>query len=405
MKNKSWKVQTNKALKLLLITILLILNACTGTQEIGVPRLVILATGGDSNTLTLTQDVFFSDRNESKRFQFLKDLTLPASPIAYDVIDRNAQRETLITISQNDTENADTFINLINLANINPDAPDNFDFINQQSINLSSLVNDTETRTFAPTRLQVSQDGRYIAFSNTFTTQNNAIDIIDLEATNGPELLERFTGRILSNTLVLDQNNTSNRLFFFSQEASGAVLNYFNLPNLTPISTNFTLPNSTTDLPLDMQLITDQLVTLQSNSFTPISNPTGTPTAGETITTLSNATQLTPTNANFISNVLNLSNNEFGAHRTITSELSSTSLSAINGSIEPSGGFAYYLANGSNPIRLFDLQTFNGNTETEAQNQLRSYPIYQSLDNNDTLNITDAAFITWAISKPPAALP
>jgi len=386
-------------MKCFFIALCLLLNACTGTQEVGVARLIVMASGGDTNSLRLAQDQFFSDRSAANRFEFLKELNLPASPIAYDLSDRNGTRETLVIVSQNET---DTFLSFVQLNDINPEAPDAFSF-SRDSLSLASLLAEDDSRVFAPVRLQVSQSGRYLAMTNELGTQN-AIDVIDLEATGGPELLERFSDRIVTSNLYLDQREQSNRLFFFTEEASGAVLKYFNLPNLNAISTEFTLPNSQSNLPKDLSLINGQLIALQENSFTIISDPLGEPSAEAAISTVSTALSITPSNSETLPNLLILSATELGAHRSSMSELETVSLSVLAGTIEPLGGFAYFLSNGSNPIRLFDVQTFNGNNDTAVDRLVQSYPIIDSVS-EEAINIENAVFITWAISNPPAVLP
>ena len=154
-------------------SILFFLVACTGTQEIGVPRLLILGHG--ENSLTLVQDLFFADRTV-ERFQFSKELTLPGKPLAYDIVDRRGSRETLVVLSQSE---ADSFITFYNLEAINPDAPDAF-AESKEAIALSSLENLGELE-LAPTQLQVDETGRYLAIMHSFDdpTRNDAFDIID----------------------------------------------------------------------------------------------------------------------------------------------------------------------------------------------------------------------------------
>lgn len=378
-----------------------VLSACTGTQEVGVARLIVIASGGEEPKLSLVQDVFFSDRNATNRFQFLKTLSLPANPISYDIVDRLGERKTLVLISQNDT---DTFLSLVNLSAINPAAPSAFDFVSFKTLALSGLVAEGESRPFKPIKLQVSKTGRYVAISHSLEL-SNAIDVLDLEASGGPRLLERFSDRILSQNLFLDQAEASAQLFFFVEQASGAVLTYFNLPNLNPNTTAFTLPDSRVKPPLDLQTLNRQLVALQRDSFTPIANPTATPSAGSSLATLPDALRFIPTNSADMAAVVLLSASELGAHRNSSSELQKTAFSAIDGSIEPFGGFAYFITNGTSPIRLFDVQTFMGNPDTELSRLVQSYAIGNPADDSTPIAINDAVFITWAIAKPSLVTP
>jgi hypothetical protein len=153
-----------------------------------------------------------------------------------------------------------------------------------------------------------------------------------------------------------------------------------------------------------LSLINGQLIALQENSFTAINDPLGEPTAEVAISTLSTALSITPSNSETLPDLLILSATELGAHRSSLSELETVSLSVLAGTIEPLGGFAYFLTNGSNPIRLFDVQTFNGNNDTAVDRLVQSYPIIDSVS-EEAINIEDAVFITWAISNPPAVLP
>ncbi|MCA9837932.1 MAG: hypothetical protein KC422_13525 [Trueperaceae bacterium] len=382
------------------IFLAIIATACTGTKEVGVPRLIVVGSGGETSQLTLIQDVFFSDSTATNRFQFLKTLDLPAPPIASDVVDRELERSTLVIVSQNDT---DTYLSFVNLAGINPEAPSEFK-LSSSNLALSSLLAEGEVRPFAPVKLQVSKNGRYVALSNELAT-TSAIDIIDLRASGGPALLERFSDRILTSNFYLEQQESSSQLFFFIEQASGAVLSYFNLPSLSLNRTGFTLPNSRSDAPLDLQSINNQLLALQNDSFTPINSPTGTPTAGTPVSTLSDALFFIPTNADTLATILVLSSDELGAHRNLNSAVESTAFTATNGSIEPLGGFAYFVTDGASPIKLFDVQTYQNNPDTEVSRLVQSYTVANPADETTPISLTDTVFITWAISEPPLALP
>ncbi len=385
---------------LILVALLFSLSACTGTKEIGVPRLIIIGSGGDEPKLSLVQDVFFSDSAATSRFQFLKTLALPAPPLSYDVVDRTLERPTLVIVSQNDT---DTFLSFVNLSGINPESPAEFK-LKSANLALSSLLAKGETRPFAPVKLQVSKNGRYIALSSELGT-TNALDIIDLEASGGPKLLSRFSDRILPGSLYLEQAESSSRLFFFIEQASGSVLSYFSLPSLSLNSTSFTLPNSRSDAPLDLQSISGQLLALQAKSFTSIVSPTGTPSADITTATVTDALRFIPTNSADLATVLVLTADELGAHRSLTGTLESTSFTAKDGSIEPLGGFAYFITDGSSPLKLFDVQTFQNNLDADLNRLIQSYSISNPADETAPITVTDSVFITWAISEPPLILP
>ena len=227
------------------------------------------------------------------------------------------------------------------------------------------------------------------------------------EQAGGASLLERFDDSIISSSFYLDQSLNTNRLYYFKTEAGGAELQILTIPARDETDTDLRIADSSNNPPLDIQKINNQLIVLQEDQFTPISNLTGTPELGEAVSTLRNSLYITPTNAETLQTILVANANQLNAHRSSSdSSPTDTSLSSVSGSTEPLGGFAYFLADGARPITLFDVQRFIGDLDPDASRFVNSYRILDERTEEDgSLDISDPIFITWVLSVPPVLTP
>jgi len=152
-----------------------IIAACTGTKEQGTSTLLFVAykdTG--SYKVALIEDRFFKDGASGKRLQFLKDLSLPAKAIDYDIKDRFGDRSEMVVLSGNDGKYYLSFFNL----KINPDKLSDF-HKTSADVEISKYSNNLELEA---SKIQVSKDAKYISIMNDFALQSadDSIDIFDI---------------------------------------------------------------------------------------------------------------------------------------------------------------------------------------------------------------------------------
>jgi hypothetical protein len=374
-----------------------LLVACTGTDEIGVSTLLVIAygDGGSADKLALVEDTFFLNLEGSRgegRFRFLPGSEQPLvepsitgvvpKVIAYDVLDRNGDRSELVVLSRDETTEPDrSFISFYNLANINPDAPADFAFTDKGTIEITALENP-DALTFFPTRVQVSSDGRYVAILNDFASvaATDSIDVIDTSGV--PSFVKHLDDSIVSTTFYLEQSSARDRLFFLKQQASGSELAFLDLADLAERDNlEITIPESqsSSNQVVDMNQVLDQLLVLQPSQFTPIAISGSTPQLGEKITGLSSSRKLIPNNSSTLENVLTLSSSNLSVLRSVNVPedvvFDSTTINATDGSVEPAGGFVYFLAtSGDRPLTVFDIQQYNAVFVTWVKSAITAVP-------------------------------
>ena len=384
-----------KFLALVIIFSLIALSACTGTKEEGTASLLFVAYQGIKKAeIALVEDKFFVDGASGQRLQFLKKLNLPATAIAYDVIDRLGDRSQLVILTGDGSRYFISFYNM----KINPNNLSDFKLIGRD-IHINSLNDKLD---FAPNKIQISKDGKYIAIMNSFKSnaKDDAIDIIDVSDRTKAKLLKRLDSSIVSTALFMPQNNQA-RLYYLRKSVS-AVLNYIDIPSLLNTETKIKIPDSESieNEVKDMGQIAQDLVVLQNKQLSPINSFDSSPSLGDSISTGSSNDKLIPNNSFNLSNIIVLAKNKL----TIHSDISDTSpkdmdISLIDGTVEPFGGFVYFLnSNSTRPLTIFDLQRFNGDSSSEISNNIRSFRVYSG---NDTKALDKAVFVTWAKAFVP----
>jgi len=381
--------------KILILIILISLSACTGTKEEGTASLLFVAYQGPTNAeIALLEDKFFVDGASGQRLQFLKKLNLPAPAISYDVIDRLGNRAELVILTGGNNEYFISFCNI----KVSPDKPDDFK-LSSQNIQINNLAADLE---FAPNKIQVSKNGRYLAIMNSFASnsKDDAIDIIDISDRTNAKLLKRLDNAIISTALFMPQNNRA-RLYYLTKSVT-AVLNYIDIPSLQNTETEIKIPNSQSieNEVKDMSQIAQDLVVLQNKQLSPIINFDSNPGLGDSISTSSSSNKLIPNNSFNLSNIIILAENKLTVHKDIRdSNPKDMNISLKDGSVEPFGGFVYFVNSNSNrPISIFDLRRFNGDSNSEISDNIRAFNIY---DGNNIKTLPEAVFVTWAKAYIP----
>ncbi len=383
--------------KLLALILIILLTSCTGTKEAGTATLLFVAYQGSKKAeVALFEDRFFIDGASGQRLQFLKKLNLPGPAISYDVIDRLGNRSELVILTKTNNRYFISFYNI----KVNPNNLSDFKLIGRD-IRIDSLDSKLE---FAPDKIQISKDGRYLAIMNSFdsNSKDDAIDIIDISDRTKAKLLKRLDSSIISEALFMPQNSQA-RLYYLTESVS-AILNYIDIPSLKNTKTEIKIPNSQSleNEIKDMGQVAQDLIVLQDKQISPINSFEASPSLGDKINTGSNSSKLIPNNSFNLSNIIILNKNKLTIHRDITdSSPKDMNVSLIDGSVEPFGGFVYFINNNQNrPITIFDLQRFNGDSASEISNNIASFSVYNG---NDRKALAKPVFVTWAKAFVPKA--
>jgi hypothetical protein len=146
---------------------------------------------------------------------------------------------------------------------------------------------------------------------------------------------------------------------------------------------------------------------LQPGQFTPIDISGSNPQLGEKITGLSSSKKLISNNSSVLENLLTLSSSNLSVLRSVNvpegedAVFDSTTVTAVDGSVEPAGGFVYFLAaSGDRPLTIFDIQQYNADPDATLSSFIATFPILASKDPDETERKTFAAgvFVTWVKS-------
>lgn len=395
---------------------MVLLAACTGTEE--QQPSILLAVGYTDTTVSpntphvaLVEDTFGPSGASPNRFNFLVDSVraLPATPLAEDVVQRGSARGTLVVLSRDDSSSAHTgYLSFFNLKDIDPGAPTAFaESRNPVTISLSALGNTANFPTltgFCPTGVQVSANGNYVALLNNngangpcANTGTDAIDIIQINSDPPREIAHLDTvsgGPVMTSSFYLDQAQSPGVLYYFILTSQGARLQAYDLnPNTSnpnrDLGVAVPLNNPAVDVVPGLGAQGSSLIALRDGSFVPIEGYASANIKLGTAVSLpvGGNTKLILDDFQSLPEVLALSSSY------LTVALSSqdkgpeyTSVSAVDGTMEPLTGFGYLL--GSQSIILFDVQTYGSGGSTLTSN----------LANFSLPQLTRPAFITWAVA-------
>ena len=378
-----------------LLFVALILVSCTGTKEQGTSTLLFVAyKDGANNKLALIEDLFFKDGASNQRLRFLKDLSLPAKAIDYDIKDRFGERSEMIVLSG---ESGKYYLSFFNLK-INPDKLSDFHKTNAD-IEISKFADNLPLNA---SKIQISKNAKYVSIMNNFDLESadDAIDIFDITDRAAPKHLKRLSSSIIAEALFMPQSNRA-RLYYLTETVS-AVLNYIDIPGLENTKTKIKIPNSQSieREVKDMGQVEKQLVVLQNKQITPIKNFLSTPELGDKITTGSSPIKLIPNNSPNLANLVVISNNKLIVHQDLQDNVpNDMSVSLSNGSVEPFGGFVYFVNQNKNrAINIFDLQSYNGNPDARVSSNFEGFSVF---DGDKRKELPETGFITWSKAFVP----
>ena len=381
------------------ILFLLVLIACTGTREAGVPTLLVVAAGGTDGTLLLIEDTLssFPEVRPENRFVLLTEQSLNGEALAYDIVDlRGDRRELAVLVKEEDSY----AVRFFNLAGIDPDDPVAFE--ETRFLGLDALYEED----ILPVDVQVSESGRYVALLNNFASAavQNTVDVIDTRDT--PRLLQRFENSVTGSSLFLDQDEARGERIYYLSEQTNTELHYITLPELDDVDTNLVVPNSisTANRVRDIGKGREQLIALQPSQFVPVTLG-ATPNVEQAVTTSVNSQKLVPNNSVLIEELLILTNSQLTVHRSVDDTSPQTgNLEAVDGSLEPVGGFAYFVKEDAPHLAVFDLQLYRGDASSSVESRLFVRNLFETEEEPDTVPLSSPVFISWVKAVPAVTL-
>jgi len=390
----------------------LLLGACTGSFEAQTPVLLVVgyedATGGK---LALVLDTFGSEGASEDRLEFLPDSvrTLPASPVAYDVVNRAGIRSEVAGLSREDAPTGSTaYLSFFSLSRIDPENPAAFRETESFLVNEFDPVPGTiiDPR-FCPVDVQVTQTGAYAALLNDEQVcgigRGVSIDILDLRR---GRLLERITepaAPLLPGGFYLQQTPTQDLLYYAVRDPGGVRVRQVTLPRPGAVVED-ELPKrnvASLNVSLNRQPFRDlglvgnvqnpvqaRLVTLFDESFFELGDYTGTPEVGEPVETPGDNRELILDDTLSTDATLILGANRFSYFPPDAEgeeDGESTFVEAVDAVVEPTFGFVYFVL--SEEISIFDLRTYTPGADLD----IAPFPV---------VGITDPSFITWTQALP-----
>lgn len=403
---RPWALNFKAVLVAICLLLLASLTACTGSSELGVPTLLVVAYGEGDSKLALVEDKFFTDGPSFDRFVFVTELDLPGTVLDYDVVDRRGERSVLVVLGRSDT---DYTLSIVNMAGIDPEDGATA-FRVTRTVELSSLTDAPAE--FAPVRVQVNQSGRYTALlndPNSADDRDGSVVVLDLEATGGPAFIvpdDPLDDSVYDKVLYLDQSEDPERIYFLSEEASGQKLRYAELPDLELTEPDITVPDSISSDVRDLGLIGDAetgaLVALQSNQFTPITLRPNL-LLGEPVSTTSNAELIVPNNSAAPDSLMMIGSTDITVHRTLQTAADNESRTVIDGNLEPFSEFVYFVQDSAAPLLLFDLRRYDSDEAADLSNFLSTFNVLTAAEvPGEFVELPDPVFVTWAKAVLPA---
>lgn len=391
---------------LLTCSLLMTLVACTGSSEAGVPTLLVVAYGATEGKLALIEDTFFGAGVDTARFVFIKELDLSGTVLDYDIVDRLGDRSTLVVLSEDASGRA--ALSLVNLAGIDPETGATA-FRVTRTVVLDSVVNAPE---LAPVQLEVSKTGRYVALLNDFSPSDDrdgSVTVLDLQASGGPAFLDPerpLNNSVYDGVLFLNQAENPERIYFLSVQASGQQLRYATLPSLTLSEPDITVPQSTssTGATRALGLVGDNtLVALQDAQFTPIVLRPNLQ-LGTAVSTRANAQRIVPNNSSAVESLIVINSSEVSLHRTLEAAADTQSIRLLDGSLEPFGGFIYFVQDSSAPLVTFDFQLYDRNEALGDSLSFAPATVLATADSPGVFkDLPNPVFVTWIKAVPAAA--
>ncbi|UCH26572.1 MAG: hypothetical protein JSV66_02685 [Trueperaceae bacterium] len=399
-------------LGIFLSTTLLIpaLLSCTGTVEPGTGTSTLLVVTFDAgNTIALVEDTFGTEGASLERLRFVEnsERTLPDPAVAIDVVDRAFSRSELFVLSRGPSPSFTAQLSRYDLERIDPGDPSAFALTDEGVVDLSLLLeSDPNEDIVNPclTDLQASRSGRFVALleRQPCTGDDGIIHLVDLEE----EELIRSVGPFLpgSNAILPDPgfylDQDSDTLFFLVAEFGNASLVRLSIPDGSPeiVPTEQEQRFEGTEQ-VDLGPVGSSLVALSRDEFQAL-DPDD-PQLSPVIETGSGSTELVSDPFLGTSEVLIIGSRSLTAHDDIADDTPDTedsiSPNIVGGTLEPTQGFVYLLANGG--IHIFDLLSY----QNRSAAQEISDPRFLGFFGVDEL--VNPGFITWTLAATSVETP
>lgn len=395
-----------------LLTLLLggLLSGCTGTSEDPLEVLFVVAYGTTAAEagIAIVEDVTAAGGTDD--FVIVPDSRrpLPAPPLDYDIVDRLNQRSELVVLSRVlDTTSNLANVLFFNIEELSPDDPSTFQESRPRlAIDLDTLAIDTDVSpapsSFCPVAVEVDSEGRYIALLNDqsqcASTDPDAIDLIDLEASSGPTIIAHIQDPIITTAFFLEQDESrggdQDSLYYFEEVAGEPELQRLDIPNNgdepEPISLDITIESRAGNEIVDFGGVFEDYMVLREDSFLIIPNQGGAlsqPDESDAIETGNNSQRAIFDDFRRTQLLLILSDNRLTVHQSVLDEEEDDIfLQDAIGVIDPLNEFAYLFSAGR--VSRFDLFTYDGE-DINSDN-------YRSFRLND---LTTPAFAVWVQAR------
>jgi len=359
-----------------------LLSGCTGTSEDPLEVLFVVAYGTTAAEagIAIVEDVAAAGGTDDFIIVENSRRPLPAPPLDYDIVDRLNQRSELVVLSRVlDTTNNLANVLFFNIEELSTADPSTF----QESrprlvIDLDTLAIDSDVSpapsSFCPVALEVDSEGRYVALLNDqsqcASTDPDAIDLIDLEASGGPTIVAHIQDPIITTAFFLEQDESrggdQDRLYYFEEVAGEPELQRLDIPDNgdepEPISLDITIESRAGDEIVDFGGVFEDYLVVREDSFIVIPNQGGAlsqPDESDAIDTGNNSQRAVFDDFRRTQTLLILSDNRLTVHQSLLDEEEDDIfLQAAIGVIDPLNEFAYLFSAGQ--VSRFDLFTYDG---------------------------------------------
>ncbi|MDZ7704307.1 MAG: hypothetical protein U5L04_07495 [Trueperaceae bacterium] len=381
----------------LLILPVLLFASCTGTESPLTPTVLAIGFGdriGLIETTLLESDVPVDER------VFFVERTLPDDfdeLVAFDLTGRDNDRDRLAVLSRPSGNPNLSAVSFYDTSNLDTTDPRSFQEDVDRRVLLTFAALDVDpdldivSEQFCPAALQVSRTGRYLAVLSRSGLPGcddlplDTIDIIDLVNLNNPTplLIARIDDPIITSVLYLQQRD--DLLYYFREVAGGAQLRELDLDPDGLVDRDLVTVD-TTDI-VDAGPVTDTLVVLEPDAFTPILDFVANPLLGDRVETSSSSLRLVSDDFASERGVYVVGANTLTVHLNILDEeeddLQLNSRAGVSNEVyESLNRFIYFVSN--NRIDKFDALSYTGE-------ELTSRDLLPLVVND----LTNPQFATW----------
>jgi len=377
------------------VLLAMLLVSCTGTSEDPLEVLFVVGYGTTAAEagIAIVEDVTAAGGSDDFVIVENSRRPLPAPPVDYDIIDRLNQRSELVVLSRVlDTTSNLANVLFFNIEELSPNDPSTFQESRPRlTIDLDSLEVDADVSpapsSFCPVAVQVDSEGRYIALLNDqsqcASTDPDAIDVIDLEASGGARIVAHIQDPIITTAFFLEQEESrggdQDKLYYFEEVAGEPELQRLDIPNdgdePEPISLDITIESRAGNEIVDFGGVFEDYLVLREDSFIVIPNQGGAlsqPDESDAIETSNNSERAVFDDFRRTQALLVLSDNRLTVHQSLLDEdENDIFLQNAIGVIDPLNEFGYLFTAGR--VSRFDLFTYDGE-EIDADNY-RSFRI------------------------------